>query len=184
MDNADRVSAYQDQMNSKPRIDDLISKNLQGEPKAESQDFIEFIKAQKMTPQWYAADSFSVSYKNKRVCIIKIHDGAWWIWSYTRYDEAFNASLTSEIAGIKELVMNNLVFCCRCGQCAPGEDVHLLGNSLHGVCRMPVIRFENPDHDTVNYAKRLVTLRRHAIANNEVPKVSYISVKKRNSAEK
>ena len=173
------MSEYQLQKKEKPAIYDVIDKCLVGKAKDDLLGFVSFLKENRMTPQWGSTNSYNLSYKSRRVCIIKIADNSYQIWLNTQYNEDFNEYFKNENGIIKEFLLSKVVYCFGCGSCKPGLDIDILGVALKNACFNPVIRMENPDDARLELAKKLVLLRRKAIYDGKAPKVTYISIKKR-----
>jgi len=171
-------------MTTKPNIIDVINETLQGDRKQNALAFVDFVKSIKMTPSWASWNSWTLNYKGKRVGYIKIYDRGefkddWWLWLYSQYTNDFQELVISESKTIQEFITNNICYCCYCGKCAPGKSMTLLDNELKNICITPNIRLQNPDKAFCDFAKKLISLRREAIANNKVPKNMYIAIKNR-----
>lgn len=166
------VSLYQEQKNVRPLIEDVIRNYLDGENEKNAKDFISFLRFNKMPPQWASANSWSVSYKNKRVCYIKLGDGFWKIVHSGDYDSSYDVN-------INEYAWNNIHFCRNCARCSPGIHALIFGKEFDNVCFCGKFQFQNPDAETLKFAKILVNVRRTSIENNKVPKVNYKAKKDR-----
>jgi len=165
--------------NKKPKIEEWIDECLDGENAENALNFVTFLRQNKMSPIWYANGSFSVTKKSKRVCIIKIQKGEWIIWSHTNYNENFNEILSAEPQKVQEKVCREIEYCFSCSQCRPGKKGVIMGKEYQNICIMPIQKFKNPNIDEVEFAKKLVFLRRTAIDENKVPKNTYIAIKNR-----
>jgi len=173
------MSDYQEQKKNKPSIDELILKFLNGTERENLIKFVSFLRENKMAPQWGSTNSFNVSYKNRRVCIIKINETGFRIWANTQYNEEFNFWFAEETERKKEFLLSTITYCFGCGSCKPGLNINILGKQLQGACFNPVIRMESPDAEMIDLAVKLVLLRKKAIQEGKAPKVTYISMKKR-----
>lgn len=173
------MAEYEEQKKQKPSIDLLTEQLLKDELKEEALDFIAFLRENKLSPQWGAKNSFNTSYKTRRVCIVKINEDSLDIRVNTQYDGDFNACFGGDSERIKDYLLGQATFCMACGTCKPGIDMELLGREYKNLCFNPVIRFENPDRELLELAKRLVLERKKAIAEGRAPKVTYIGMKKR-----
>lgn len=173
------VSEYQEQKKVKPAIEETVNKHLDGKLKNDLLDFVFFLRDNKMSPQWGSTNSYNLSYKGRRVCIIKIAEKSYQIWLNTQYNEDFNKCFSEDTEENKKFLIDSIIYCFGCGSCKPGLDIDILDVSLKGVCFNPVIRMENPDERQIELAKKLVLLRRQAIYEGKAPKVTYISQHKR-----
>lgn len=159
---------YQLQKKAKPKIEEIINTMLVGEKKQSVSDFVAYVKSFRMTPQWASANSWAVSYKNKRVCYIKISDyvageGSWYIRPALGYNDALAEFCYKE--HLENRMLDNVHFCRACGKCAPGKRVTFFGKELDNVCCPPIdFEFHDPDIHALDCAKKLVVFRRNIIA--------------------
>ena len=63
------------QLRSRPSIDDVICHNLEGETLKEALFIIDNIRENKMKIKWSAINVWSVEYKRKHVCDLRIENG-------------------------------------------------------------------------------------------------------------
>lgn len=167
MSNKTEKSLYQLQKNTKPKIEEIINTMLAGKKKQCALDFVAFVKSFRMTPQWASANSWAVSYKNKRVCYIKISDyvvgkGSWYIRPAVEYNDTLADFCINE--HLEKIMLDNVHFCRACGKCAPGKHVIFFGKELDNVCCSPIdFEFHNPNTDTLDCAKKLVVFKRNII---------------------
>jgi hypothetical protein len=175
------MAGYQEQKADKPNVEEVIESSLKDEKKLEALDFVAFVKSLRMKPQWSSTNSWTFSYKSKRVGYIKINEtaGEWELWSYAQYDKYFHELVIKESGEIQDYIVNNVLYCYKCSACAPGKDMTLLGKDLKNICATPVFRVKNPNEAFCEFAKRLINLRREAIDGDRVPKVTYIAMKNR-----
>lgn len=159
-----KISVYQEQKKTKPKIEDIIYDLLKGNRKQDALDFVAYVKSLKMTPQWASANSWAVSYKNKRVCYIKVGNDSWYIRPSVSYDSSYENFISSE--NLEEVVWKNIHFCRRCGKCAPGKHETILGRAFDNVCYSIQLELHNPDATALNCAKKLVVFRRNVISIN------------------
>ena len=181
MTQPEKTSTYKTQKAVKPAVEDIINATLQGEKKRGALEFAAFLQTVKMKPQWASGNSWTLSYKSKRVGYVKINDstGDWELRVYNQYDPPFNELLAKESAEIQNFIMGNIKPCYKCGSLAPGVDAELLGKKMQFVCAIPVVFMTNPDAQFRAFAERLVVLRRDAIANNRVPNCWYVKMSAR-----
>jgi len=173
------MSEYQEQKKTKPSIEEIIDKYLQADEKKNVLRFVSFLRENKMAPQWGSTNSYNVSYKNRRVCIVKINESGFHIWVNTQYNEDFCNYLSEESYVVKAYLLSTITYCFGCGSCKPGLDIEILGEQFKGACYNPVIRMENPDEEKIELAQKLVLLRKQAIKEGKAPAITYISIKKR-----
>lgn len=173
------MSEFQEQKKIKPPIEKMINKMLDGKLKEDLLNFVSFLRENKMSPQWGSTNTYTLSYKSRRVCIIKIYDSSYQIWLNTQYNEEFNNCFAEESEEVRNYLLDKVIYCFGCGTCKPGLSMELLGISLKNACYNPVIRMENPDEMQLALARKLVMLRREAIYAGKAPKITYISMKKR-----
>lgn len=172
------MSEYQRQRREKPSVDAAVA-HLPEDMRAEAADFVAFLRENHMSPQWGSTNSWNVSHKGRRVCIIKVQEGAWQIWLNTQYNDAFDARFDSVPEGWRAYLRERIPRCYGCGSCKPGLTRVILGEMREGTCMNPVIRMENPDEVLLGLARELVLLRKEAIAAGEAPQVTYIAMSKR-----
>lgn len=175
----DILSKYELQKKVKPSISEMIDNCLQGRLEDDANKFVDFLLENKLSPQWASTNSYSISYKNRRVCIIKFQEDEWEIWLNTQYDADFNNYFSKEQDEMKNILLERLVHCFACGKCAPGQKIVILNKRVEDACFCPVIRFENPNELQLDLARKLVILRKMAIAKGQVPKVMYVAMSKR-----
>jgi len=60
-----------------PKIDDVVCHFLDGEVLKEALYFIDNVRKSKMKIRWSAVNVWSVLYKRRRVCDIRIRNGSW-----------------------------------------------------------------------------------------------------------
>ena len=173
------MSEYQEQKKTKPSIEESIEKYLQSNKRDNAIRFVSFLRENKMAPQWGSTNSYNVSYKNRRVCIVKINESGFHIWVNTQYNEDFNHCFSEESDAVKSYLVASIIYCFGCGSCKPGIDIEILGRQIKGACFNPVIRMENPSEEKIILAQKLILLRKQAIKEGKAPKVTYISMKKR-----
>lgn len=173
------MSEYQQQKKAKPPIEETIDRYLTGEKKVRALAFVTFLRENKMSPQWGSTDSYNVSHKNRRVCILKFGENGFQIWANTQYNEDFNAGFEEESEENKAFLRSTIVHCFGCGSCKPGLGMEILGQQVTDACYNPVIRLADPDGERLELAKKLVLLRRQAIRQGKAPKVTYIAAGKR-----
>ena len=105
---------------ARPKIEDVISDFLSGEALTNGLNFISYLKENKMSPQWSAANSWKVSYKAHNILFIRlgseskyygIEKGSWYIYAYIGEYENFLPD------DFKEIVWSNIKYCNGCIYC-------------------------------------------------------------------
>ena len=73
------MTEYQNQKATKPKVEDIAMKSLDGDKLKNLLDLLEFLKANKLTPRWRVTNAWAVNYKGKMVCDISINsdEGSW-----------------------------------------------------------------------------------------------------------
>ena len=71
-----RTPTAQEQLKTRPRIDDVICHNLDGSTLKEALFVIDNIRENKMKIKWSAINVWSVEYKRKHVCDLRIKNGS------------------------------------------------------------------------------------------------------------
>ena len=163
----EKRSLYQEQKKIKPKIEEIINAALRGEKKQNALDFVAFVTSFKMTPQWASANSWAVSYKNKRVCYIKVSNnidgnGSWYIRPSLVYDEIIDFCISENL---EKIMLDNIHFCGACGKCAPGKKQSFFGKEFDNVCCAPIdFEFHDPNSPTMDCTKKLVVFSRNLIS--------------------
>jgi len=160
---------------TKPKIEDVIIDALCGDAQKNALDFAAFLRANKMSPSWASANAWAVSYKGKRVCYIRMHGtadyhnlecGSWHI-NHVNYGQTNLVGVENEQSisdeKLKNIVWDKVKFCKRCYNCKPGNAVTILGKPFVEVCHSWLM-MKNPDADTLNCGKKIVLMRKQAIA--------------------
>lgn len=124
------MSEYQVQRKEKPSILKIAEKHLVGQAKEQLLDFVSFLKENNMSPQWGSTNSYNLSYKGRRVCIIKIAENSYQIWLNTQYNEDFNEYFQEEDDRTKDYLLSKIIYCFGCGSCKPGLDIDILGAAI------------------------------------------------------
>jgi len=165
-------------MSKKPKIEDVIVQVLANDAQKNALNFVAFLRANKMSPSWASANAWAVSYKSQRVCYIRLHGtahyhnlerGSWHInhvnygrTSLVDHGDEPNQHISDE--KLKDMVWDNVKHCTRCYNCKTGNSVTILGKQFDETCHSWLM-MKNPDADAINCAKKIVAMRRYAIAN-------------------
>ena len=169
------MSEFQKQKAIKPKVEDKIIELVNDDQKQAALDFIGYIKACKMTPAWATTNAWKYHYKGKRVGYFRISDsGGWLPQIHTQYDSHLRELIVNESEAINAFVDKQIRGNVPCGGCMQGVDRRTVTKEFKNICSCTAISMENPDENLCEFAKRLITLRRDAIANNRVPKCNYV----------
>ena len=159
----------------KAKLIDSIENLLTGEKKQNALAFAKFLIELRMTPQWASENSWSVSYRGKRICYIKIlirmkeTENLWYIRPAIQYEKKFEEFCVSE--HMEQIMLENVHYCISCGKCAPGKTVVFWGKKLEHVCCAPIdFEFHNPDSSLLEYIKRIIIFQREKIVSEIVEK--------------
>ena len=66
-----------EQVSARPNIDDVICHILEGNALKDALAFIDNIRANRMKIRWSSVNVWSVSYKRRHVCDIRLEKGSW-----------------------------------------------------------------------------------------------------------
>ena len=181
---------FTEQKNTKPMVEDVIRELLGGERRQIALDFAAYLRESKMPPTWASANSWKVSYKNKGVCYIKLDQhgrDVWRVNPITDHSKDYDAFTEKE--DLRETIWKNVAHCTRChpNSCAPngcgdtfsGVRKTYFGKEFEGICRGGDTSFVNPDEEAIRCLKKMFEFKRQAILGNAVPKVKYVSQKRR-----
>ena len=174
------MSEYRAQKELKPKVDDIAREILDEDKLVNVLDFLEFLKNNKLTPRWYATNSWSVKYKNKTVCKIKLNwmprssdKGDYWgIYHahFTREKWFVNYDRYITDDGLKEFIWDNINPPYACSQkggtvrCKGWPNMTILGKSFKSVCGCYSLVVKNPDGKTLEHAKDFVLIIKNYIA--------------------
>ena len=74
--NSETRHLHQEQVTTRPEIDDVICHFLEGDTLKDAMIFIDNIRANKMKIRWSSVNVWSVQYKRKHVCDLRIEKGS------------------------------------------------------------------------------------------------------------
>ena len=170
-------SLYKIQKKSKPQIEEVFLKYLEGDTKKAALDFVSYMRENKMAPTWASANSWKCSYKGKGVCYIRTHGTAWKhtsdtaSWSITLYGDYVYGDMIDQYNNFvvnknyQNIIWNNraLKKCHRCQpqKCASngneaaftGFRMVFYGKTFENVCRNGDTSFSDSDERTIAYIK-------------------------------
>lgn len=165
-------------------LESCISEFLTADAQKPALDFAAYLKEQKMqvekgTGYWEDKRYFIIKFMDKYVCFILVNGygtakhpdepEGWYIWS----DESdtsdlqwYNCAISDE--RIKEVAFQNIDFCGNCSpesSCCGGMCKSIFGKEFNHVC-LTTFRFDNPDAEAAECAKKLIELRKKYILQN------------------
>lgn len=160
-----------EQRKTKPKIEDILPIYLAGETLKNAMDFVSFLRANKMSPGWRSPNSWCASYKGKVVAYIKLADAAYVDSEYDSWQIVFFDHFNDESEDLcdvatKQMIWSKVRFCTSCSNfnCAPGIRGTILRKALDdNICCYMSLRFNHPDVEELECAKKLVMTRRKII---------------------
>ena len=179
------MSLYQEQKVIKPKVEEAAPEFLSGEKLQNLLSFVEFLKKNKLTPRWQSSNSWSVKYKNKTVCYVKIithsHnvrvESFWAVYhsNFTRekWFRDYDGYFTDD--GLKQFVLDNILApTCIEKDCKGVQNKMIFGKKFDAVCHCWPIRLTNPEGEAFEYSKMLVLAIKSFIADMaQCPPVSF-----------
>jgi len=166
----DEKSLYGVQKKSRPKLEDAIIETLRDTQQKNALDFCEFLRANRMSPRWTAANAWRAIYKKDVVCYIRIHGTARshslseneWHIDFGKYDRKYD----NDVSELKETAWENVKPCTKCGPCGPGGYALILGKEFENVCHSYVV-IRNPDGVHMAYALKLAEAIRDIVQSRE-----------------
>lgn len=163
---------------SKPKIEEIITDVLDDDALDNALDFVAFLRANKLSPRWASLNAWAVSYRNQRICYIRVsgtahyhnlEDGAWHInhvnYGQTNLVEDENEQCIPD-KKLRDIVWNNVKYCAKCYNCKPGNIVTVFEKQFNEVCHS-WLTMKNPNTEILNCAKKIVLMRKQSIANKK-----------------
>lgn len=165
----------------KPKIEDVFCDILKSENQKNAMKFVDFLKENKLSPQWASWNSWKVSYKTYNVCYIRASDGArsnydleagsWHIQPFIgEYD---TDTLSDEF---KQIVWSNKKRCC--GGCSVRLNTIFGKTYTENACEKSIV-FANPNVDAIECTKKLIQMRKKDIQEGKAKKHVYVAMKNR-----
>jgi len=174
------VSQFEKQKAAKPTLLSIIESLVDEELREMGFELLEYLASLRSNPSWYATNSYSVSYKGKRVCLIRV-DPNYLEYDIKRLKEGKPERADRFIVHIKTPKMSMLsahlnsisdeernfylkaLNCRYCSKCKPGITMKLDTMVLADIC-FKCVSFRNPAREHLNAIKSLIELRRKDIA--------------------
>ena len=157
---------------AKPKIEDVIPAVVNAEYQRAALDFVEFIRAGKLTPSWASANSWKVNYKGQVLCYIRtsgtapyhnLDDGSWHIHYAVYSDQEYNIPVSDEIV---KLISSKVKLCTKCSNCGPANKLIINGKDFDNVCHQ-WLTIKNPGTEMLDCSKKLVESIKHNISENK-----------------
>jgi len=173
------ISDFEEQKKNKPTFRSLIDQLSDGELRKTGIDFLEYLSTLRNKPTWYATNSYSVSYKGQRVCLIRIdidytgEDRHLYNYGNDRFlvhlrapDMQMFAEFISELPeNKKQRYLDRIIKCSGCSRCRPGVSVTVKGISFNNVCNRGIKAYRNPNSEQLEEIKKFIEFRRQDITN-------------------
>ena len=155
------------------RIEDAIVEVLPIGMQQDALDFANYLRANDMAFErgkgyWENKFYWMIKYESEYVCFVLIggdeqKDESWTIWSDDSGSKWFEDYPLDNHT--KAIAHANVDFCGNCGSCGGGTAKTIFGRKFDNVCRT-TFRFDNPNFDAVECAKKMVEIRKNDIINH------------------
>jgi len=93
-----------EQLKSRPKIDDVICQYLEGESLKEALIVINNVRAGRMKIKWSSVNTWSVHYRRKHVCDIRLENGSWSIRQVCEYINTCKCYMSYDPESMKRLI--------------------------------------------------------------------------------
>jgi hypothetical protein len=145
------------QKDAKPKVEDVAGDFIGEDELVNLMDFLGFLRENKLSPRWASGNSWSVKFKGKNVCYIKIIGASWYVFHshFTRekwfvgYDKYFSDD------ALKKFVWENISG-GYCPKNCMGRKKTVFGKELVDICTCWPYRLENPDGATLEQSKNVI----------------------------
>jgi hypothetical protein len=170
MSDQNNNSLYQKQKAIKPKVEDVAKEFITGDKLKNLSDFLEFLKNNKLTPRWQSSNSWSVRYKNKSVCYVRLNNNemSWsldhsqftrekWFTDYDKY-------ITDD--ELKEFIWDhiNAPRCIGRDCWSYQNKMTILGKQFDAVCNCWPLSVKNPDGAKLECSKKFILVIKNFIA--------------------
>jgi hypothetical protein len=158
-------------------IESHITETLADDAQKRALDFVVFLRNSDMqferstTDYWADKLYWYIKYQNEIVGFIlingygsigdKTEPEGWIFWSDNYNSDLFANSQLDERT--KELAWKHIDFCGACGSCNGGMRKIIFGKEFNPVCTGTTFRFDNPDDEALECAKKLIEIRKNDI---------------------
>jgi hypothetical protein len=167
---------------SKQKPEDVISEYLNGDNKKNALIFVDWLRKNKLSPQWVSIRAWNVVCRRKSICTFTISGpgdsaGNWNIRPRLENKETYKEVIMNE--GLQDIIWNSGGYCvyserspyygaAKAPGCSPdkscrgGREEIVLGKIFKNVCHFGA-GLINPDEITVSGVKQLLELEKNAI---------------------
>lgn len=164
------LSLFETQKKTKPTPEELCDRFLTDDELHDGMTrLLALCKNLRMSPGWYATNSFKCVCKGKPVLSFRIGEGRravenrLEIMVYTAEREKINEFLSRLPEDAKIDCIKSLKHCIRCAGCAPGWNVDILG-TVHNLCfKGHNLVFLNPTAEQFAISEKFILFRREYI---------------------
>jgi len=171
-------SFYKSQGKNRPKLEDVLNDYLEGDILQNALNFISWLRANKMAPQYISGHlggdmgmSWSVIYGKKnnkanRVCHIKLYNNSWHICPSGDYYDDFknNAELETEItATLNPCTFEPNQTCTHKCNSGMGHTMTFFGKEFSNLCGGFTIRLRNLDSISLEKVKKIIEIRNKTI---------------------
>lgn len=153
---------YQEQKSNKPTYEQLATL-LDGQMKDNMHSLINFLKQQRLTPRWYATNSFHIKYKGKIIFRFNIRKNAVDLFFTVAEKSDLDSVLNSLPKDMVDFYFSNLRLCSGCNPKHRNGKNHSILNKNYWICAEPEMRIKNPTEEHIEYLKRFINCRRENI---------------------
>ena len=151
----DKDSRFLEQKTTKPKIESVITEYqfLHSGVKEMLQDFIIWLKSNKISLGWASSNAWKMAYKGSRLGTVRLYEGSLYIDPpFGNNDGDLEKFIINE--NLAEIIWNNVEFCVNCFCATPGHSARILGRDFENVCHS--VRFKDPGTDEFACAKKLL----------------------------
>ncbi len=145
-------------------IEKIISKELVGDDRIIANKLIEYLQENNFEfyrdecDCWKNKIYYWDKHKDKCVCFIAIKDpdeldNRWTVWSADIDSEYLNDYSVDE--NIKQVALNNVDECGRCGSCGGGKSKVIFGKEFDAVCGC-TFRIDNPQLSDLSFIEYMI----------------------------
>ena len=150
------------------RIEDAFNEYFTGDTLKTALNFAEFLSANEMV---YNGE-YEIHYKGKLACYIDTPNEksqTWRVWTVGDYSNEYDEFPIDERT--KKIAWANVVYCGNCDDCDrdPEKTEVIFGKEFINVCNGNdnlAMRFNNPNTEALECAKKMVDMRKFAIDNH------------------
>ena len=159
-------SLHEKQKSAKPKIEDVTNEYIEDEnAKKTTLDFIAWLRKNKMSPSWNAKNSWKVSRNKHKIFIMDVGKNIITIHRFwLNLTHEYQAYIINN--SLQDMVCNNYTVCGRfegrrCTGCPPspgftGISINICGKEVNNICRGVIMKFVNPDYETIEGIKILL----------------------------